>query len=88
MRSVTRYSPPVPSTAVDLDLSRNEGQPPSASLLERVESEPALVGRYPDLTSLTRSVAAFVGVEPIQVLITAGGDDALFRCCLSRLGPE
>ena len=87
MRSVTRYSPPVPSTAVDLDLSRNEGRPPSASLLESVENESALVGRYPDLTSLTRSVAAFVGVEPIQVLITAGGDDALFRCCLSRLGP-
>ena len=85
--SFATYSPPGSDRRVDLDLSKNEGRPPDMSLLAHVADEAAVVSRYPDLSSLRRRIAVHVGVDPNQVLVTAGGDDALFRCFFAWLGP-
>ena len=87
MSPAASYSPPGFDLPVELDLSKNEGRPPDMSLLDHVADEAAVVSRYPDLSSLRRRIAVHVGVDPNQVLVTAGGDDALFRCFLARLGP-
>jgi histidinol-phosphate aminotransferase len=81
------YSPPRFDTPIDLDLSKNEGQAPSTSLLGHLPDEPRLVGRYPDVAPLRQAIAELHRVEADQVLVTAGGDDALFRCFLARIGP-
>ena len=46
-----------------------------------------MIGRYPDSTALRKQLADLYRVRSEQVLVTAGGDDALFRCFLARLGP-
>jgi len=87
MNRPTAYSHPVPECPIDLDLSRNEGQPPSVSLLSHISNEPSLVSRYPETSELRARICELHGVETDQVLVTAGADDALFRCFLARLGP-
>ncbi|GMQ85775.1 MAG: hypothetical protein BMS9Abin07_1343 [Acidimicrobiia bacterium] len=87
MNAPTAYSPARLDPSIDLDLSKNEGRPPNEPLLSAVLNEATVVGRYPDLAPLRRRIAAELGVEPDRVLVTAGGDDALFRCFLARVGP-
>lgn len=78
------YRPPVFSSPVDLDLSRNEGSP-SVTEVDLDTGEIATVtSRYPDTTRLRALVADRNGVSPDRVLVTAGGDDALFRCFLAN----
>ncbi|NIA24923.1 MAG: aminotransferase class I/II-fold pyridoxal phosphate-dependent enzyme [Gammaproteobacteria bacterium] len=87
MSRPTAYSPPRSEYPIDLDLSRNEGQPPSTSLLSHVSDEARLVSRYPETSALRESIAELHGVDTDRVLVTAGGDDALLRCFLARMGP-
>ncbi|MGD2044410.1 MAG: aminotransferase class I/II-fold pyridoxal phosphate-dependent enzyme, partial [Acidimicrobiia bacterium] len=77
------YAPPGFSAPIDLDLSRNEGRVTVSelSLGEREVTE--LYSRYPDTSRLRRVIAERHGLPETQVLVTAGGDDALFRCFLS-----
>lgn len=79
---MSRYIPWRPAHPVDLDLSRNE-RPRSASL----SAGSSLISRYPDTAALRSALAAHHGVTDDCVLVTAGGDDALLRCALARLGP-
>ena len=80
------YQPPVFSAPIDLDLSRNEGRPTVTSIDLDPEDLAMATSRYPDTARLTRSVAARHGLPTGRVLVTAGGDDALFRCLLSSAG--
>lgn len=77
------YQPPVFAGRIDLDLSRNEGR----SVLETSDLDIELVGdpirRYPDTSSLVRLLAERHGVDEDRVLVTAGGDDAIFRFLLA-----
>lgn len=84
------YLVPRPRGPVDLKLDGNEGAAPPASLLgvlaasaEGVE----LLRRYPHAGGLERSLAVRHGVAPERVVVTAGADDALDRCCRALLGP-
>ena len=86
MSAPTVYSPPQLDPNVDLDLSKNEGQPPNDPLLGGLPDEESLIGRYPDLAALRGRVASLLGVGVDRLLVTAGGDDALFRCFLARDG--
>jgi histidinol-phosphate aminotransferase len=80
------YQPPVFSAPIDLDLSRNEGRPTVTEIeLDSVEVA-AVTSRYPDTSHLAQLVAGLHGVQPECVLVTAGGDDALFRCFLTTRG--
>ncbi|GBD85761.1 histidinol-phosphate aminotransferase [bacterium BMS3Abin02] len=87
MSRPTAYSHPVSECPIDLDLSKNEGQPPSVSLLSNISNESSLVSRYPETSALRESIRELYGVETDQVLVTAGADDALFRCFLAHMGP-
>ena len=80
------YSPPVADPALDLDLSRNEGRADAVALFSALPQLGPLVSRYPDTTALRRRLAELNEVEPDQVLVTAGGDDALHRCFLALVG--
>lgn len=81
------YSTPDLAPDIELDLSKNEGRPVARGLLESVVQPNDLIRRYPDTTALRDRLAQVHGVSVEQVLVTAGGDDALFRCFLARLGP-
>jgi histidinol-phosphate aminotransferase len=65
------YSPPTFGSPIEIDLSKNEGVPGPASA-------------YPDSSRLRSILADRMGVGSDQVLVTAGGDDALFRCFLAN----
>ncbi len=83
---MTAYVPSPTDTDIDLDLSRNEGRTDAAALLAAVGDPSRLVSRYPDTAGLRRRIAELNWVEPEQVLVTAGGDDALHRCFLALVG--
>ena len=81
-----KYQPPSFAAPIDLDLSRNEGRPTVTEIDLGPEALGALTSRYPDTGRLREVLARrhALGVE--RVLVTAGGDDALFRCFLSTSG--
>lgn len=68
---MTAYTPPTFDSSIDIDLSKNEGTPGPVSM-------------YPDSSRLRSALAERLGVDTDQVLVTAGGDDALFRCFLAN----
>lgn len=80
------YEPPSFPSTIDLDLSRNEGRPNLGVLELDVETVAALARRYPDTSRLARLIAERHQVDENRVLVTAGGDDAIFRTFLSRRG--
>ena len=69
-------------SAVDLDLSRNEGRTRASELLALVSDPDRAVSRYPDTSGVQTQLAELHGLEPSRILVTAGGDDALNRCFL------
>ena len=85
--STPQYSVPSRFRHVDLDLSRNEGSPAAVDLIRSIVGADELIRRYPDTTALRHRLAELHDLPSEQVLVTAGGDDALFRCVLARLGP-
>ncbi|MEZ4239515.1 MAG: aminotransferase class I/II-fold pyridoxal phosphate-dependent enzyme [Myxococcota bacterium] len=70
------YRVPRPAGPIDLWLDANEGAP-----------QPPELRRYPDAGPLERQLAARLGLDPAQVLVTAGADDALDRCFRALLDP-
>ena len=84
MSSPRAYQPSVFEAPIDLDLSKNEGWPPPLPALPEDLGE--LVRRYPEVDPLRRAMARRHGLKPDQVLLTAGGDDALLRCFLFLRG--
>ncbi len=86
MSDPTIYVPPTFDPDVDLDLSRNEGRTRAAELIAKVDDLDRAVSRYPDTSGVRARLAAIHGVDPGQILVTAGGDDALNRCFLSLIG--
>lgn len=82
------YSPARPAFPVDLYLDANEGASPPVELLETLRAlAPEVLRRYPDAKPLETLLAKRFGVEKEQVLVTAGGDDALERACRAVLAP-
>lgn len=80
------YQPPAFDARIDLDLSKNEGTPVISSLGFDSGTIETLTSRYPDSGGLTDAIGTAYGVLPERVLVTAGGDDALFRCLLASGG--
>ena len=85
MSSTTPYAPPRPRGPVSLDLSRNEGRAPADLAQPQLEGADLL--RYPDLGRLRTALAREWDLQPTEVLVTAGADDALFRACVAVAGP-
>lgn len=82
----TVYEPPSFAGRIDLDLSRNEGTPTVDEIGLSPDEIAVLTSRYPSTTVLREILAQKHGLTPDRVLVTAGGDDALFRCFLSMAG--
>lgn len=80
------YQPPSFRAPIDLDLSRNEGSPTITEIGLDGDAIAELTSRYPNPSELTAAVAKRHGISEDRVLVTAGGDDALFRCFLSVAG--
>jgi histidinol-phosphate aminotransferase len=67
---------------VDLYLDSNEGRPPAPAAIAAMIADCAEpVSRYPSTTRLEAMLAARVGLEPAQVVVTNGGDNALDCIC-------
>lgn len=81
------YSVPRGQGEIDLFLDANEGsiQWPG---LEDVVRDSRVMHRYPSTASLEAKIAARFGVSPAQVVVTAGGDDALDRACRMTLSSQ
>lgn len=82
------YSVPRASTPVDLRLDANEGALPPQEVLAAARSvDPERVRTYPKKTDLEARLAEYLGARSSQVIVTAGGDDAIDRICRAFLGP-
>ncbi|MFU8802957.1 MAG: aminotransferase class I/II-fold pyridoxal phosphate-dependent enzyme [Bradymonadaceae bacterium] len=80
------YHVPRAAAPVDLRLDGNEGAQPPAVLFTVLSSIGASVIRnYPSACELENLLAERHGVDPSQVLVTAGADDALDRMCRAML---
>ena len=66
-------------------LDRNEGSRPPAALLAALEGAPEALRRYPDAATLEQALAERYGVGTDRVIVTAGADDAIDRCCRAFL---
>ncbi|TVQ93232.1 MAG: histidinol-phosphate aminotransferase family protein [Deltaproteobacteria bacterium] len=81
------YRVPRAQAPVDLRLDANEGARPDPTLLDEIQDRARVLGDYPSAASLERALAAWLGVAPERVLVTAGADDAIDRSCRAMLGP-
>jgi histidinol-phosphate aminotransferase len=69
-------------------LDRNEGPAPSPAVLRALRRiTPTDLHRYPDAGAVEALVAERLGVSPERVLVTAGADDVIDRCCRAALVP-
>jgi histidinol-phosphate aminotransferase len=81
------YLPPEFTLPIDLDLSKNEGRSRAGELLASIDDPGRVVSRYPDTAALRHALADLHGLSEDSILVTAGGDDALFRCFLAWVNP-
>lgn len=81
------YRVPVTNLPIRLRLDRNEGRPPHLSPDDLAKLDSELFRRYPQVNALEELLAERLRVDRGQVLVTAGGDDALLRICLAFLEP-
>ncbi len=78
------YAVPGALAPCDLKLDSNEGRAPAVDVDALT---PTLLARYPKTRELEAALAARHGVEPSQVIVTAGADDALQRLAAALLAP-
>ena len=63
-----------------IDLSMNEGEPPSRECLEVLEDlGPRVFRKYAGAEPLEEAYAAYLGTDAARVLATTGADDAIDR---------
>ncbi len=79
------YSVPKHPAPIDLRLDANEGRLLSAALVD--VGSPGVLSQYPSRASLQEALANRFKVAPEQVIITAGGDEAIERACRAVLAP-
>lgn len=89
LRGERPYRVPRHPAPIDLWLHANEGPPPPEALFDALVAHGAeLLRRYPsNAAAVEATLAARLGVAPAQVLVTAGGDDALDRAFRAFLWP-
>jgi histidinol-phosphate aminotransferase len=88
LREIEPYATDPLSSTIDLKLDGNEGLTPDARLLDALaRSGSDVLRRYPNARPLEAMLARQWGVEPDQVIVTAGADEALDRVCRAVLAP-
>lgn len=74
--------------SIDLFLDANEGAAPPREVMDALANLPGdTLRRYPNARPLEARLASVLRLPDASVLVTAGGDDALDRCCRAMLGP-
>lgn len=82
------YAPPRHDAPIDLHLDANEGPPTWINIAEVAQRVgESGVQRYPSVGALERAIADSLGISPEQVVLTAGGDEAIDRVCRTYLEP-
>lgn len=84
------YKVPRHGAPLDLLLDGIGGLVPPDDFFRRLDdADPErLVRQYPDTSPLAARLAARHGIDPSQVIVTSGGDDALDRACRALLTPQ
>ena len=86
VRAVRAYEPPRYAPNIVLRLDNNEGPASSPEVLEALRSASGeSIRRYPDASVLEGDIALGLGIEPVRVVATNGGDDAIERVCRAML---
>ncbi len=71
-----------------IDLSMNEGAPPSRECFDVLDrAGPGILRKYANAGPLEAAYAAFLGADAANVLATTGGDDAIDRVFRAFLAP-
>lgn len=83
--AATAYRVPQHPAPIDCWLAGNEGRTPPNDVLADLPVD--LARTYPSAQALEAALAARFGVDPAQVLVTAGADDGLDRVCRAFLDP-
>jgi len=86
--AMPEYHPPLAGRdALRLDFNENTFAP-SPKVMERIKAITAEgLTKYPEREPVERAVAQHFGLEPNQVLLTNGVDEAIHLCCLAFLDP-
>ena len=67
----------------------NEGEPPPRECFDVLEGHgPGILRKYADAGPLEAAYAAYLGTDPVNVLATTGGDDAIDRVFRAFLAPD
>jgi histidinol-phosphate aminotransferase len=89
IRKLKQYQPPLGGrTGLRLDFNENTGGC-SPRVIERLRQIlPEELACYPEREPVEREVATFLGLQPEQVLLTNGVDEAIHLLCEAYLEPE
>jgi histidinol-phosphate aminotransferase len=88
VQNIHAYRPPLAGrTGLRLDFNENtEGCSPRVlAALRSVDAE--LLARYPEREPVEKLVAEFLGLDPAEVLLTNGVDEAIHLLCATYLNP-
>ena len=83
-KQLVKYSAESTERPIRLKLDANEGPAVDRGLFDLPLEA---IRRYPDCRPLEQALATRLGVVPEQVMVTAGGDDAIDRVCRTFLEP-
>jgi histidinol-phosphate aminotransferase len=88
VRNLHAYKPPL-AGRIGLRLDFNESSAGcSPRVLGRLRAlDAGLLARYPERESVEKEVAGFLGLDPAQVLLTNGVDEAIHLLCSTYLDP-
>ncbi len=89
VRKLKQYQPPLGDrSGLRLDFNENTGGC-SPRVMERLRQlQPEQMACYPEREPVEREVASFLGLQPQQVLLTNGVDEAIHLVCEAYLEPE
>jgi histidinol-phosphate aminotransferase len=89
VRHLKQYNPPLGDRSwLRLDFNENTGGC-SPRVMERLrELQPEDLACYPERAPVERKVASHLGLQPEQVLLTNGVDEAIHLVCEAYLEPE
>ena len=89
VRKLKQYQPPLGDrSGLRLDFNENTGGC-SPRVMERLrQMQPDELACYPEREPVEREVASFLGLQPEQVLLTNGVDEAIHLVCEAYLQPK
>ena len=89
VRKLKQYQPPLGDrSGLRLDFNENTGGC-SPRVMERLRQlQPEQMACYPEREPVEREVASFLGLQPEQVLLTNGVDEAIHLVCEAYLEPD